>query len=73
MDALATAPRSVDPYRDHWLALRQSAIQHVRLHRVIAAQAPPEARCFIQAVIASATEQVRAIERWTACRPWDGA
>lgn len=71
MDALAAAP--ADPYRAHWLAVRQSAIQHVRLHRVIAAQAPPEAGAFIRDLIAAATAQVRAIERWTDCRPWDGA
>jgi hypothetical protein len=65
--------QQVDPYRAHWLAVRQSAIQHVRLHRVIAATAPPEAGAFIRDLIAATTRQIRIVEGWTDCRPWDGS
>lgn len=68
----STSPAFEDPYRPHWIAVRQSAIQHVRLHRAIVATAPPELGAAIRELIAGSIAQVRIIERLTGCREWDG-
>lgn len=68
----AVAAPFEDPYRRHWLNVRRSHMETVRLTRIIRAAAPPEARSFHGQVIEGLLAVIRDIEGWTGTSPWDG-